>query len=115
LDRSVQIKQLVPAEPGWKAVFKEPDGGESLSRILAWAVAEGDAEAGAALFGVIVDPAEPTRIVNAADAAPPSGGEFSRYRYVAPEPIVVPGPPAPAPPEEDPAEQLAKGFLRRKR
>jgi hypothetical protein len=114
----VRIKQLVPAEPGWKAVFREPDGGESLSRILAWAVAEGDADAGAAaLFGVIVDPAEPTRIVNAADAVPPSGGEFSRYRYVAPEPIVVPGPPppAPAPPEEDPAEQLAKGFLRRKR
>jgi len=113
----VQIKQLVPAEPGWKAVFGEPDGSESLSRILGWAVAEAGADGETEVFGVIVDPAEPTRIVNAADAMPPSGGEFSRYRYVAPEPIVVPAPPppAPTPPREDPTEQLAKGFLRRKR
>ena len=112
----MQIRQLVPAEPGWKAVFKEPDGGESQSRILAWAVTDdgGDAEDETGLVGVIVDPASPPRIVRARDAAPPSGGTFSRYRYVAPAPLVVPAP-APAPPADDTAERLAKGLLKRKR
>jgi hypothetical protein len=109
----MRITQLVPAEPGWKAVFQEPDGSESVSRILGWAVADDDGGGESEVFGVIVDPAAPSRIVKAVDAVPPSGGEFSRYRYVAPEPVVVPAPPTP-PPEES-AEQLAKGFLRRKR
>ena len=34
----MRIAQLVPAEPGWKAVFKEPDGSESLSRIVGWSI-----------------------------------------------------------------------------
>jgi hypothetical protein len=111
----VQITQLVPAEVGWKAVFTEPDGGESVSRILAWAVTSGDGDA--EVLGLIVDPASPSRIVNAPDAAPPGGGEFSRYRFVPPEPIVVPAPPPPPPPPEaeDPTEQLAKGLLKRRR
>ena len=111
----MQIRQIVPAETGWKAVFKEPDGSESLSRILGWAVAEGDETE---VFGVIVDPAAPSRIVNAVEAVPPAGGEFSRYRFVPPEPLVVPAPAAP-PPEteapEDTAEQFAKGLLKRRR
>jgi hypothetical protein len=109
----MQISQLVPAESGWKAVFKEPDGGESQSRVLGWAVV-GDGD-DAEVIGMIVDPSEPSRIVSAVDAASPDGGEFSRYRFVAPEPIVVPAPPPPAPPAEDTAEQMAKGFLKRRR
>jgi len=111
----VKIEQLVTAEAGWKAVFKEPDGSETMSRILGWAVS-GDGDE-TALVGVIVDPSAPSQIVGAADAVSPGGGTFSRYRYVAPAPIVVPAPPPP-PPEpkpEDTAEQLAKGFLKRKK
>jgi len=117
----VRIEQLVPAEVGWKAVFAEPDGGESMSRILVWAVA-GEADDGEepGVVGMIVDPSDPSRIVSAVDAASPDGGEFSRYRYVPPEPIVLPVPtpvaaPLPAPAPEDPTEQIAKGFLKRKR
>jgi hypothetical protein len=113
----VRIEQLVPAEVGWKAVFSEPDGAESVSRILSWAVV-GDAPDETRVVGVIVDPADPSRVVPAPGASSPGGGTFSRYRFVAPEPIVVaaPAPPPPAAPEpEDPAEQIAKGLLRRKR
>ncbi|HKI90798.1 MAG TPA: hypothetical protein VJ986_00735 [Gaiellaceae bacterium] len=111
----MRIGHLVPAEPGWKAVFKEPDGGESQSRILAWAVSDdGDTDDGTGMFGVIVDPSAPSRIVRAADAVPPSGATFNRYRYVAPEPLVVRAP-APAPESDDTAERLAKGLLKRKR
>lgn len=111
----MRIRQLVPAEAGWKAVFKEPDGSESLSRILGWALAGGDGDE-IEVVGMIVDPAEPSRIVNAVDAVSPAGGGFSRYRYVAPEPLVVPAPPPPpTPAPEDTAEELAKGFLKRRR
>jgi len=108
----VRIEQLVTAEAGWKAVFTEPDGSESVSRVLGWAVT-GDGDE-SAVVGVIVDPGTPSRIVSAVEAVSPAGGAFSRYRYVAPEPIVVPAPPPP-PPKEDAAEQLAKGFLKRKK
>ena len=111
----MQIRQLVPAEPGWKAVFEEADGSESQSRILAWAVTDGgDGADETGMVGVIVDPAAPSRIVRAPDAAPPSGAAFNRYRYVAPAPLVVPAP-APTPESDDTAERLAKGLLKRKR
>jgi len=105
----MRIEQLVAAESGWRAVFKEQDGGESTSRIVGWAVGDDGAVA-----GLIVDPTEPSRVVGAAGASSPDGGTFIRYRYVAPEPIVVPAPPPP-PPKDDTAEQLAKGFLKRKK
>ena len=108
----MRIEQLVPAEAGWKAVFKEPDGGESLSRILFWAALDGEAES--ELVGVIVDPADPARIVSAATAVSPGGGSFARYRYVAPEPTTTVAP-APSAPTQDTAEKLAKSFLKRGR
>jgi hypothetical protein len=110
----MQIDQLIPAETGWKAVFAEPDGAESVSRILGWAVrGDGDGE----LVGVIVDPSEPSKIVAAEDASSPDGGTFTRYRYIAPEPmsVTVNTPPPPQPSEsESTAETVAKGLLRRK-
>jgi hypothetical protein len=111
----MRIEQLVPAEAGWKAVFKEPDGGESLSRVLCWASVGADDES--ALVGMIVDPADPARIVAASAAASPGGGAFARYRYIAPEPTLTVTPaPAPAPPAtQDTAEKLAKSFLKRGR
>lgn len=111
----MQIDQLVPAEPGWKAVFKEPDGGESLSRILGWAALGGQDEI--ELVGIIVDPGEPSRIVSAAEAKSPGGGSFTRYRYVAPEPTIAVAAPSAAQPASsaDTAEKLAKSFLKRGR
>jgi hypothetical protein len=109
----VEIEHLVAAESGWRAVFKEPDGGESLSRILGWAIG-GDGD----VVGLIVDPTEPARIIAAAGAASPGGGTFLRYRYIAPEP---PPPPPPPPKSDEPpdpeeaATQLAKGILRRRK
>jgi hypothetical protein len=118
-DLVVQIEQLVPAEPGWKAVFKEPDGSETLSRILGWAVVGGTEPE---LVGVIVDPSEPSRIVAAAGAASPDGGSFARYRFVPPpqQPVSVTMQ-APAEQEkksesdEDPTTQIAKTLLKRRR
>ena len=111
----MRIEQLVPAEAGWKAVFKEPDGSESLSRVLCWASLAGDAES--ELVGMIVDPADPSRVVSASAAASPGGGAFARYRYIAPEPTITVAPaPAPAAPAtQDTAEKLAKSFLKRGR
>jgi len=110
------IQQLVPAEIGWKAVFSEPDGGESLSRILAWAtVAEaGDEEA--VVVGLIVDPSSPSEVVRAPEAFSPDGGNFFRYRYVAPEPPqIVVTQPVPEPPPTDTAEEVAKKLINRRR
>jgi hypothetical protein len=107
----VAIQQLVSAETGWRAVFAEPDGSESLSRILGWAVHGED------VVGLIVDPAAPARIVPAPDSSSPSGGKFNRYRYV-PE---KPAPPAAAakeqeePAPEDAAKQLVKSVIKRRR
>jgi len=113
----VGIKQLVSAESGWRAVFKEPDGGESLSRVLGWAIVGGakDVE----LVGVIVDPADPARIVTAAEAKSPAGGSFARYRYVPSEPLTVKveaPPPAEKKEAETPtAEQFARTVLKRRK
>jgi hypothetical protein len=109
----MRIEQLVPAEPGWKAVFKEPDGSETLSRILGWAAIGTQDEL--ELLGIIVDPGEPSRIVPAVAAVSPGGGSFVRYRYLPPE---APAPAAAAPPAPASgvtAEKLAKGFLKRGR
>jgi hypothetical protein len=110
----VRIDQLIAAESGWKAVFKEPDGAETLSRILGWAITDGGDE----LVGVIVDPVDPSRIAPATEAASPDGGSFSRYRFVPPkQPAPPPPPPPPAPPaeSEDATKQLAKSILKRRR
>jgi hypothetical protein len=110
---AMRIEHVTTAESGWKAVFKEPDGKESLSRILAWAAAGSGDEM--ELVGLIVDPGEPSKIVAARDASSPAGGSFARYRYVAPEPTVIAAPPAAPAKTEDTAEKLAKGLLKRGR
>ena len=108
------IEQLVSAESGWRAVFAEPDGSESLSRILGWAVHEED------VVGLIVDPAAPARIVPAPDSSSPSGGKFNRYRYVPEKPAPPAAAPAAAkeqeePAPEDAAKQLVKSIITRRR
>jgi hypothetical protein len=113
----VGLAHLTAAESGWKAVFAEPEGGESQSRVLGWAVLAGEEGMEDEVVGVVVDPTEPSRIIPAGEAMSPSGGTFVRYRFVPPEPIVVQAPaPAPAPAEPEAAsEQLAKSLLKRKR
>ncbi len=108
------IQQLVPAEIGWKAVFSEPEGGESLSRILAWATVGDEADDEGVVVGLIVDPNSPSDIVRAPEAFSPDGGSFARYRFIAPEPpkIVVE---QPAPPPTDTAEEVAKKLIKRRR
>src|SRR5258708_10388613 len=101
----MRIEHLVSAETGWRAVFAEPDGSESLSRILGWAIRGED------VVGLIVDPAAPSQIVSATEAASPEGGSFARYRYVPPPLPELPAPPPPAPPlekQDDAAEKLVK-------
>lgn len=73
------IQQLVAAEPGWRALFEEPDGEVTRSRIVGWAlVATGKT---VDVVGLVVDPADPSRLVPAPDATSPEGGSFSRYGY----------------------------------
>jgi hypothetical protein len=110
----MRIEHFATAEPGWKAVFREPDGKESLSRILGWATVGGEDDV--ELVGMIVNPAGPSRIIPATTAHSPAGGSFVRYRYVPPEPTVIAAAPAPtAPKTEDTAEKLAKSLLKRGR
>jgi hypothetical protein len=75
------IVSLVPAEPGWLALYRgeyEEDG-ES-ARVVAWALVQ-DAAGGRRVVGLVVDPAEPTRIVFAPDAASAIAPEFVRYGF----------------------------------
>ena len=108
------IKQLTAAESGWRAVFAEPDGSESLSRIVGWAV-DGDE-----VVGLIVDPGAPAKIVPAAGASSPSGGKFNRYRFVPEKPAAAATPAKAAadektPEPEDAAKQLVKSVIKRRR
>ena len=108
------IKQLAATESGWRAVFAEPDGSESLSRIVGWAV-DGDE-----VVGLIVDPGAPAKIVPAPGASSPSGGRFNRYRFVPEKPAVAPAQAAAkddekTPEPEDAAKQLVKSVIKRRR
>ncbi len=75
----MKIQQLVAAEPGWKAVFDDPDGATSQSRIVGWALA-GSANA-LEIVGLVVDPVQPTRVLPAPEATSLEGGTFARYGF----------------------------------
>jgi len=110
----MDFKQLVPAEVGWKAVFTELDGSGTMSRIVAWAsVDDGDGES-SAVVGLLVDPSSPSTVVAATEAVSPGGGEFLRYKFVAPAPqkVVVEQPP---PPPTDLVEEASKKLIKRRR
>jgi hypothetical protein len=108
------FRQLVPAEVGWKAVFTELDGSETMSRIVAWAsVDDGEGES-SAVVGLLVDPTAPSTVVAAPEAMSPGGGEFLRYRFVAPDPMKVVVE-QPAPPPTDTAEVITKKLIKRGR
>ena len=73
------IQQFISAEPGWRALFEEPDGEITRSRVVGWAVVATGKEID--VVGMIVDPVQPSRLVAAPDATSPGGGSFSRYGY----------------------------------
>ena len=75
------IVSLVPAEPGWQALYRgeyEEDG-ES-ARVVAWALVE-DADGRRRVVGLVIDPGEPTHIVFAPDGASATAPEFERYGF----------------------------------
>ena len=75
----MRIQQIVAAENGWRALFEEPTGEVTRSRVVCWALA-GTAEA-VEIVGMIVDPTEPTKVVSAPDGVSPDGGAFTRYAF----------------------------------
>jgi hypothetical protein len=77
------ILSLVPAEPGWRALYRGEyeDDGES-ARVVAWAlVDEGDGDR--QVVGLVVDPADPTRIVPAPEGVSALAPAFDRYGFKA--------------------------------
>lgn len=75
-----RITGIVPAEPGWRAIFGEEPGETARSRIVGWGVlAEEDGER---VVGLIVDPQHPARVVPATEAVSPDAGPFTRYGFV---------------------------------
>jgi len=77
-----KIVELVPADPGWRAVFggQEEWQETELFRVIAWALVEDD-DGDRQVVGMIVDPVSSSSIVPAPNAVSPTSGEFLRYGY----------------------------------
>jgi hypothetical protein len=76
-----RIVSLVPAEPGWRAVYgAEFAEDRELARVVAWALVESD-EGERRIVGMVIDPNDPTRVVPAPEAASPVAGFFERYGF----------------------------------
>ena len=78
---STTIQQLVPAEPGWRALYRGeyPEDAQT-ARVVAWALVAtpaGETE----LVGLVVAADDPTRIVPAPDGASAVATEFERYGF----------------------------------
>jgi hypothetical protein len=72
---------LVSAEPGWRALFANPDGASTgRSRVIAWAAQEKDGVT--RIVGVIADPNDPKSLVAADSVVDEDGGSLQRYGYV---------------------------------
>jgi hypothetical protein len=75
------ILSLVPAEPGWRAVYKgEYDEDAESARVVAWALVEGE-DGTRQIVGLVVDPNDPTKVVAASDGASAIAPEFERYGF----------------------------------
>jgi hypothetical protein len=76
-----RIVSLVPAEPGWRALYRGEYAEDAESaRVVAWALVE-SADGAQALVGLVVAPDEPTKIVAAPDGASAVAPEFDRYGF----------------------------------
>ena len=76
-----RIVSLVPAEPGWRALYRGEfaEDGES-ARVVAWALVE-PGDGSQALVGLVVAPGEPTKIVAAPEGASAIAPIFDRYGF----------------------------------
>jgi hypothetical protein len=76
-----RIVSLVPAEPGWRALYRgEYEEDSESARVVAWALVEssdGDQE----VVGMVVAPDEPKRIIPAPEGASAIAPEFDRYGF----------------------------------
>jgi hypothetical protein len=78
---SGKIVSLVPAEPGWRAIYLgEDDEDRELTRVVAWALVE-EEDGAQAVVGMVIDWTDPTRIVAAPDGASENAPEFDRYGF----------------------------------
>ena len=77
-----KILQVIPSEPGWRAVFGGDVTSEEteLYRVVAWALVEDD-EGEREVVGMIVDPISQMQVVLADAAVSPGAGELTRYGY----------------------------------
>jgi hypothetical protein len=76
-----RIVSLVPAEPGWLALYRGEYAEDAESaRVVAWALVEA-ADGTQSLVGMVVAPDDPTKIVGAPDGASAIAPEFDRYGF----------------------------------
>ena len=76
-----RIVSLVPAEPGWLALYRgEYEEDAESARVVAWALVE-SADGTQALVGMVVASDEPTKIVAAPEGASALAPEFDRYGF----------------------------------
>jgi hypothetical protein len=76
-----RIVSLVPAEPGWLALYRgEYEEDAESARVVAWALVE-SGDGTRALVGMVVAPDEPTKIVAAPEGASALAPEFDRYGF----------------------------------
>ena len=73
----MQFNSLIPAEPGWKALYGTDGLEESRSRIVAWGIVEGDHQ----IVGIVVDPSDRTRLIAASEVVDPDGSTLIGYGY----------------------------------
>jgi hypothetical protein len=72
---------LVPALPGWRALFADGDGVETgRSRVIAWASHQH--EGSTRIVGIIADPNDPKSLVPADTVVDEDGGSLQRYGFV---------------------------------
>jgi hypothetical protein len=76
-----RIVSLVPAEAGWRALYRgEYEEDAESARVVAWALVE-SADGSQNLVGMVVAPDEPTRIVPAPEGASAVAPQFDRYGF----------------------------------
>ena len=75
-----KLRQLVPAEPGWRALFGVEGEEVGRSRIVAWALVEEQGRE--EIVGLVVDLEDPTRIRAAPDVVDVEGHRLLRYGFV---------------------------------
>jgi hypothetical protein len=76
-----RIVSLVPTESGWRAFYGGDEEFDAESaRIVAWALLEDD-DGARRIVGMVVDGADQTAIVPAADGATELAPSFERYGF----------------------------------